>query len=363
MPPKKAAPKPKTDHSLAVLLDEDGMPKSTPRAPRTYIPLGSYFVDTVMLKNGGIPKGMITEIFAESDGAGKSLLLYNIIANHQQMEPDGVTVLIDAEDRYDETWVKRIGVDTSPNRLRVFNIGNIEEMAVFLALAIKSGKLTLLGIDSVGALATTTHTNPENYKKGIPITVGEIPRKLNSVIDLIMGEMRKGNLAWVNVNQNRKSIGVMFGDPNVRPGGEKFKFLVTTRLKVTLREKITAPVVKGKKGEQVIGFRVGITVLKNSVGGRTVDVKATDDSNHLKIMLDTGAAGARVENLFEEAIDLDILVLKGSVYNWFSPKKKSREEPYKKIQGKDKFKKMLLDDPAMLAKLQEHIEIVREKNA
>jgi hypothetical protein len=80
-------------------------------------------------------------------------------------------------------------------------------------------------------------------------------------------------------------------------------------------------------------------------------------------MLDTGAAGAKAENLFEEAIDLDILVLKGSVYNWFSPKKKSRDEPYKKIQGKDKFKKMLLEDPAMLAKLQEHIEIVREKNA
>lgn len=212
------------------------------------ISTGSLGLD-LALGVGGIPKGRIIEVFGP-EASGKTTLVLNLIA--QTQKSGGTAAFIDAEHALDPDYAKKIGVNVDDLLLSQPDTG--EQALQIVETLVRSGAVDLIAVDSVAALTPRAEIEGE---MGDP-QMGLQARLMSQALRKLAGIISKTNSTVVFTNQLRQKIGVFFGNPETTPGGLALKFYTSVRL--DLRRIATL-----KKGEEVVGSRVRVKVVKNKV--------------------------------------------------------------------------------------------------
>ncbi len=212
------------------------------------IPTGSIGLDAV-LGIGGVPKGRIVEIFGP-ESSGKTTLALEIIAQCQKM--GGTAAFIDAEHALDPKYAEKLGVNLK--ELLVSQPDSGEQALEIAETLTRSGGLDLFVIDSVAALVPRAEIEGEIGDS----FVGVQARLMSQALRKLAGVISKSKTCAIFTNQMRQKIGVMFGNPETTTGGLALKFYATIRLDVRRVNTV-------KKGEQVVGSRTKVRVVKNKI--------------------------------------------------------------------------------------------------
>jgi recombination protein RecA len=212
------------------------------------IPTGSIALD-LALGVGGIPRGRVTEIYGP-EASGKTTLVQHIIAEAQRN--GGVAALIDAEHALDATYAKNCGVNV--DELFVSQPDTGEQALEICEALVRSGALDIVAVDSVAALVPRAELEGEMGDTH----VGLQARLMSQALRKLTGAISRSKTAVIFTNQLREKVGVMFGNPEVTPGGRALKFYSSVRLDVRRIEQI-------KQGTDVVGSRTKVRVVKNKV--------------------------------------------------------------------------------------------------
>ena len=198
---------------------------------------------------GGIPKGRVTEIFGP-EASGKTTLALHIISSAQK--EGGTVAFIDAEHALDPNYARNLGVDIE--ELLLSQPDNGEQALEICEILLKSGALEAIVIDSVAALVPKAELEGEMGDSYIGLQA----RLMSKALRKITGVVNKTKTAVIFINQLREKIGVMFGNPEVTPGGRALKFYTSVRLDIRKIDTI-------KIGTEIIGNRIRVRVVKNKV--------------------------------------------------------------------------------------------------
>lgn len=220
------------------------------------ISTGSNELDQI-LEIGGVPRGMITELYG-GEGSGKTTLALHMIANAQK---NGLAVaFVDAEHSFDIKYAKNIGVDVSK---LLFNQPASGEQALdILQALIETKKVGIVVVDSVAALTPKAELEGDMEKQHMGLAARMMGKALRKITHIV----KKTNTAVVFINQTRQKIGIMWGDPTTTPGGKALKFFSALRMQVTRIKTITK---KGEKRENLV--KVVIKKSKISVPFRQAE--------------------------------------------------------------------------------------------
>lgn len=229
------------DDSIMMLGDK-------PHVDVNAIPTGSIGLDAA-LGVGGVPRGRIIEIFGP-ESSGKTTLALHIIAEAQKM--NGICAFIDAEHAMDPEYSKRLGVKIE--ELLISQPDNGEQALEIVDSLVRSGKIDVIVVDSVAALT------PKDEIEGDmgAFHVGKQARLMSQALRKLTAIVAKSKTVVIFINQIRMQIGVMFGNPETTPGGKALKFYTSVRLDIRRIAQI-------KKGEEIMGGRVRVKVVKNKV--------------------------------------------------------------------------------------------------
>jgi len=198
---------------------------------------------------GGMPRGRIIEVFG-AESSGKTTLALHMVAEAQKK--GGMAAFIDAEHALDPEYAKRIGVKIDD--LLISQPDSGEQALQIVESLVKSGTVDVIIVDSVAALTPQAEIEGEIGDQFIGLQarlMSQAMRKLNSVI-------AKANCIVIFINQIRMKIGMMFGNPETTPGGKALKFYSSVRVELKRIAQI-------KRGEESIGNRVKVKVVKNKV--------------------------------------------------------------------------------------------------
>ncbi len=198
---------------------------------------------------GGIPRGRVTEIFGP-EASGKTTLALHIISSAQK--EGGTVAFIDAEHALDPSYARNLGVDIE--ELLLSQPDNGEQALEICEILLKSGALVAIVIDSVAALVPKAELEGEMGDSYIGLQA----RLMSKALRKITGVVSKTKTAVIFINQLREKIGVMFGNPEVTPGGRALKFYTSVRLDIRRIDTI-------KIGTEIIGNRTRVRVVKNKV--------------------------------------------------------------------------------------------------
>jgi recombination protein RecA len=212
------------------------------------IPTGSIGLDAA-LGVGGMPKGRIIEIFGP-ESSGKTTLALHTVAEAQKK--GGICAFVDAEHALDPEYAKKIGVKI--NELLISQPDTGEQALEITESLVRSGKIGVVVIDSVAALTPKDEIEGEMGA----YHVGKQARLMSQALRKLTALVAKSNTVVIFINQIRMQIGVMFGNPETTPGGKALKFYTSVRLDIRRIAQI-------KKGDDVIGGRVRVKVVKNKV--------------------------------------------------------------------------------------------------
>ena len=212
------------------------------------ISTGSLSLD-IALGGQGLPCGRIIEIFGP-ESSGKTTLALHAVA--QSQKKGGIAAFIDAEHALDPSWAKKLGVELET--LLVSQPSSGEEAMHIAEMLIKSNAVDVIVIDSVAALVPKKELEGEIGDSH----VGLQARLMSQSMRKLTGVISKSKTCVIFINQIREKIGVMFGSPETTPGGRALKFYCSCRLDVRRIGQI-------KEGEDVVGQRVKVKVVKNKV--------------------------------------------------------------------------------------------------
>lgn len=212
------------------------------------ISTGSLELDAA-LGVGGIPRGRVAEIYGP-EASGKTTLALHVVANAQKN--GGVAAFIDAEHALDPIYARNLGVNIEELLLSQPDSG--EQALEICEILLKSGALDVIVIDSVAALVPRAELEGDIGDTH----VGLQARLMSKAMRKLTGVVSKTRTSVVFVNQLREKIGVMFGNPEVTPGGRALKFYSSVRLDIRRIDSI-------KSGTDIIGNRVRVKVAKNKV--------------------------------------------------------------------------------------------------
>jgi recombination protein RecA len=212
------------------------------------IPTGSIALD-LALGVGGIPRGRITEVFGP-EASGKTTLCQHVIAEAQRR--GGIAAFIDVEHALDPGYARACGVNV--DELLVSQPDTGEQALEITETLIRSGGVDCVVVDSVAALVPRAEIEGEMGDSFVGIQA----RLMSQALRKLTGAVSRSNTALVFTNQLREKIGVMFGNPEITPGGRALKFYSTVRLEIRRVETI-------KTGTESVGNRVRVKVVKNKV--------------------------------------------------------------------------------------------------
>ncbi len=212
------------------------------------IPTGSFGLDDA-LGIGGFPRGRIIEIFGP-ESSGKTTLSLHAVAEAQKM--GGICAFIDAEHAMDPEYARNIGVKL--DELLISQPDNGEQALEIVESLVRSGKIDIIVIDSVAALTPRDEIEGEMGAHH----VGKQARLMSQALRKLTGIVAKSKTVVIFINQIRMQVGVMFGNPETTPGGKALKFYTSVRLDIRRIAQI-------KKGEEVVGGRHRVKVVKNKV--------------------------------------------------------------------------------------------------
>ena len=209
---------------------------------------GSITLD-IALGVGGFPKGRIIEIYGP-ESSGKTTFALQAIAEVQK--EGGRAAFIDAEHALDPVYAKALGVNI--NELLLSQPDTGEQALEICEALVRSEAVNIVVIDSVAALVPQAEIDGEMGDSH----VGLQARLMSQALRKLSGTINKTKTTAIFINQLREKVGVLFGNPETTPGGRALKFYSTIRLDIRRAEQI-------KQGDQVIGNRTNIKVVKNKV--------------------------------------------------------------------------------------------------
>ena len=239
-----------TMEAIRSKFGEDAMMKlgDSKKVDVDVIPTGSMGLDRA-LGIGGVPRGRIIEIFGP-ESSGKTTLSLHIVAEAQKK--NGVCAFVDAEHALDPEYAKKIGVKT--DELLISQPDTSEQALEIVESLVRTGKIDVIVIDSVAALTPKDEIEGEMGAHH----VGKQARLMSQALRKLTAITARSKTVVIFINQIRMKIGVMFGSPETTPGGKALKFYTSVRLDIRRIAQI-------KKGDEVMGGRVKVKVVKNKV--------------------------------------------------------------------------------------------------
>ena len=277
---------------------------------------------------GGLPKGRIIEIYGP-ESSGKTTLALHVVAEAQKK--GGIAAFIDAEHAFDRFYAAKLGVDVENLLISQPDYG--EQALEIAENLIRSGAIDVIVVDSVAALTPKSEIEGEmgDSKMGLQARLmSQAMRKLTATIN-------KTGCVCIFINQLREKIGVMFGNPETTTGGNALKFYSSVRIDIRKISQI-------KDGENVMGSRVKVKVVKNKVAPPFR--KAEFDILY-------GEGISRSGEIVDLGVEMGIIKKSGS---WFS------YGDSKLAQGRDSVKKIIEDNPELADELAAKIFEALEKS-
>ena len=282
------------------------------------IPTGCLTLDEA-LGVGGIPRGRIVEIFGP-ESSGKTTLALHCVAEGQKM--GGNAAFIDVEHALDPVYASALGVDV--DSLLVSQPDTGEQALEITEALVRSNAIDVIVVDSVAALVPRAEIEGEMGDSH----VGLQARLMSQALRKLAGAISKSNCVAIFINQLREKVGVVYGNPEVTPGGRALKFYSSVRLDVRKKEVL-------KSGTDIIGSRTKVKVVKNKVAPPFREVE-------FDIMYGQGIS--KVGDLLDLAERLEIVQKSGA---WFS------YNGTRIGQGRDNAKNFLRDNPDIFEEISE----------
>lgn len=254
------------------------------------IPTGSISLD-IALGIGGVPRGRIIEIYGP-ESSGKTTLSLHIAANAQKA--GGTVAFVDAEHAMDPEYAKKIGVNI--NELLISQPDAGEQALDIVETLVRSNAIDVIVVDSVAALVPRAEIEGEMGDQH----VGRQARLMSQALRKLTPIVAKSNTVVIFINQIRMKIGVMFGSPETTTGGQALKFYSSVRIEVRRSAQI-------KSGEQVVGNRVKVKVVKNKVA-------PPFQTAEFDIMYNEGIS--RSGDLLDTGVKLEVIKKSGNSYSF-----------------------------------------------
>src|SRR5215470_10302122 len=275
----------------------------------------------IALGGRGLPRGRIIEIFGP-ESSGKTTVALHAVANAQKQ--GGVAAFIDAEHALDPSWAKRIGVDLEG--LLVSQPSSGEEALKIAEMLVKSNAVDIIVIDSVAALVPKAEVEGEIGDSHVGIQA----RLMSQALRILNPSIARTRTCMIFINQIRQKIGVMFGNPETTSGGLALKFYSSVRLDI---RKITGV----KEGEETIGSRVRVRVVKNKVAPPFKQAE-------FDLMYDCGIS--REGDLLDMAVEDKVIDKSGAWINYGD---------IRLGQGRENAKQYLRDNPVLVEEMSRKI--------
>ena len=291
---------------------------------------GSISLD-VALGIGGYPKGRIIEIYGP-ESSGKTTFALHAIAEIQKK--GGRAAYIDAEHALDPQYAAKIGVNI--NDLLLSQPDNGEQALEICEALVRSGAIGIIVIDSVAALVPQAEIEGEMGDSH----VGLQARLMSQALRKLSGIINKTNTVCIFINQLREKVGVMFGNPEVTPGGRALKFYSSIRLEIRKGEQI-------KLGTDIVGNKTNVKVVKN---------KMAPPFKTCTLEIAYGEGISKTGEVVDLAAEANILEKSGAWYSYKGEKVGQGRENVKELL---KTNKKLYDE--LEKKVREHYDISDKK--
>ncbi|MEO3945025.1 recombinase RecA [Gorillibacterium sp. CAU 1737] len=284
------------------------------------VPSGSLALD-IALGTGGFPRGRIIEIYGP-ESSGKTTIALHAIAEVQKT--GGQAAFIDAEHALDPLYARKLGINIDELLLSQPDTG---EQALEIAEAlVRSGAVDIIVIDSVAALVPKAEIEGEMGDSH----VGLQARLMSQALRKLSGAINKSKVIAIFINQLREKVGVMFGNPEVTPGGRALKFYSTVRLDVRRIDSI-------KQGNDLVGNRTRIKVVKN---------KVAPPFKQAEVDMMYGEGISKEGSLVDIGTEMDIVDKSGAWYSY---------EGERLGQGRENAKQFLKDNPKIAETIERKI--------
>ena len=203
----------------------------------------------IALGIGGVPRGRIIEIYGP-ESSGKTTVALHVVAEAQKL--GGAAAYIDAEHALDPAYASKLGVDI--DNLVVSQPDTGEQGLEIAEALVRSGAIDVLVVDSVAALVPRAEIEGEMGDSH----VGLQARLMSQALRKLAGSINQTKCVAIFINQLREKVGIMFGNPEVTPGGRALKFYASVRMDIRRIDSI-------KQGDAIMGNRTRVKVIKNKV--------------------------------------------------------------------------------------------------
>ncbi len=284
------------------------------------ISTGSVSLD-IALGVGGVPRGRIIEVYGP-ESSGKTTLCLHIVAEAQKC--NGIAAYIDAEHALDVGYARKLGVRTDDLLISQPDTG--EQALEIAEMLVRSGAVDVLVVDSVAALVPKAELEGEMGDAHMGVQA----RLMSQALRKLTGTIAKSQTCVVFINQIRMKIGVMFGNPETTTGGNALKFYASQRMDIRRIGAI-------KNGEEVVGSRTRVKVVKNKVAPPFKEVE-------FDILYGTGIS--KEGDLLDLAVNENFVEKSGSWYSYSGERIG---------QGREQAKEYLKAHPEMLVDLDRRI--------
>ncbi|MGE5560321.1 MAG: recombinase RecA [Chloroflexota bacterium] len=284
------------------------------------VPTGALSLD-IALGVGGMPRGRVVEVFGP-ESSGKTTVALHVVAEAQRA--GGTAAFIDAEHALDPVYAKKLGVDI--DNLLISQPDTGEQALEICEALVRSGAVDVVVVDSVAALVPRAEIEGEMGDSH----VGLQARLMSQALRKLTGTISKSKTIAIFINQLREKVGVMFGNPEVTPGGRALKFYSSVRLDVRKVETL-------KQGNDIIGSRVRVKVVKNKVAP---PFKQAD----FDIIYGQGIS--KEGSIVDMGTDLDIIMKSGAWYSY---------NDQRLGQGRENVRDYLKQHPDVCAEIEQKI--------